>query len=208
MAAEETSKLMTPGRLIATIVLALLIAAVVYVFLTSHPAPTANYNVALPGAGAESKAAAAPDFDIKTVDGKSFKLSDYRGKVVLLDFWATWCPPCRQSTPQLVRMANENRDRGLEVIGLHIDDRGRSSSADIRRFIQQYGITYTVGMATDAMFTAYLGTEEDSIPQSIVFDRNGQSVAHFVGYDRSAASELDAAVNRALAEPATAQATR
>jgi hypothetical protein len=99
----------------------------------------------------------------------------------------------------LVRIANQSKARGVEVIGLHIDDRGRSSPAEIRRFIDQFGVTYTVGMATDDMFKAYLGTEEDSIPQSLVFDRNGRAIKHFVGYSNASAKELDEAVNSALA---------
>jgi thiol-disulfide isomerase/thioredoxin len=192
--------LWTPGRIIATAAVGLLLATVVYLLISAGPSSDANSKVALPGtAAAEGTKVIPPDYEIRTIDGKTIKLSDYRGKVVVLDFWATWCGPCRESTPQLVRIANENRDRGLEVIGLHIDDRGRSSPNDIKKFINQFSIPYTIGLATDQMFTAYLGTEEDSIPQSLVFDRNGHAVAHFVGYSRSEAVELDEAVNRALA---------
>ena len=61
------------------------------------------------------------------LDGAAIKLSGYQGKVVVMDFWATWCPPCRQEVPQLTRLQKENQERGLEVVGLHIDDRGRST---------------------------------------------------------------------------------
>ncbi|HSE97018.1 MAG TPA: TlpA disulfide reductase family protein, partial [Blastocatellia bacterium] len=115
-----------------------------------------------------------------------------------LDFWATWCPPCREGTPQLVRIANQNRSRGVEVIGMHIDDSGRSTPDDIRKFINQFSVPYTVGFATDEMFVAYLGKEETAIPQTLVFDRNGRAVAHFVGYNQSHARALDEAVNRAV----------
>jgi hypothetical protein len=98
-----------------------------------------------------------------------------------------------------VRLAQQNRARGIEVIGLHIDDQGRSSQSAIKKFITQYEINYTVGMASYEMFTAYLGTEEDTIPQTLVFDRKGNAVAHFVGYDQSHARKLDEAVNLALA---------
>src|SRR6185503_8551617 len=119
-----------------------------------------------------------PDYDVATIDGRRIKLSDYRGKVLVVDFWATWCPPCRQETPQLARIAKENQARGLEVVGMHIDDRGRSTPEAIRKFIDDFGINYTVGLATDDMFTGYLGTDDDTIPQTLVFDRQGRAILH------------------------------
>jgi thiol-disulfide isomerase/thioredoxin len=200
MSAEShATNLLTPGRIVATLAVALLVATMGYMLISGHRVEESDLKIALPGTQASSNAKAPPDFEIKTLDGRAIKLSDYRGKVVVLDFWATWCPPCREGTPQLVRIANEKRSSGVEVIGLHIDDRGRSSPDAIRRFAQQFGVTYTIGLATDDMFTSYLGTVEDSIPQSLVFDRSGRAIAHFVGYSRASAQELDEAVNRALA---------
>ena len=186
----------TPARGLATV----LVAALIVIGACRSDVNT-NLKLALPGSTVSGTASKVvpQDFDVPTLDGRTFKLSEYRGKVVVVDFWATWCPPCREEVPQLVRLAEQNRTRGIEVIGLHIDDQGRSPQSAIKRFISQYEINYTVGMASNEMFTAYLGTVEDTIPQTLVFDRKGNAVAHFVGYDQSHARKLDEAVNLALA---------
>ena len=200
MQKDNTASLWTPGRIIATVAVALLVATVGYFLVGGHSETDANLTLVLPGTPVSNgRQTAPPDFEIKTIDGRTMRLSEYRGKVVVLDFWATWCPPCREGTPQLVRISNQNKERGVEVIGLHIDDRGKSSPDAILRFMQQFNVSYTIGLATDDMFTSYLGTEEDAIPQSLVFDRSGKAIAHFVGYTKSGARELDEAVNRALA---------
>jgi thiol-disulfide isomerase/thioredoxin len=191
----------TTGRIIATVVVAALIATIGYSLLGGHTEVTTDSKVLLPGTPVSDSGSYTipPDHDVQTVDGRKIKLSDYRGKVLVVDFWATWCPPCRQETPQLARIARENQARGVEVLGMHIDDRGRSTPQAIRKFIDDFGINYTVGMATDDMFTAYLGTEDDTIPQTLVFNRKGQVVLHLSGYSDSHARALDEAVNRAVA---------
>jgi thiol-disulfide isomerase/thioredoxin len=188
----------TAGRIIATLVVAVMIATFGYVLFSGHSEVKSDARIVLPGTPVSSPPA-PPDYDIRTLDGNAIKLSGYQGKVVVMDFWATWCPPCRQEVPQLARLQKENQARGLEVIGLHIDDRGRSTPAAIRRFVSDYGINYTVGLATDAMFTDYLGTADDTIPQTLVFDRQGRLIKHLIGYDSSHARTLDEVVNRALA---------
>jgi thiol-disulfide isomerase/thioredoxin len=200
-ATEKNDNLWTPGRIIATVVVVALIATIGYTLLGGHTEVDNNPGIVLPGTPVSdpgSKTVPA-DFEVRTMDGRTIKLSEFRGKVVVLDFWATWCPPCREGTPQLVRIANQNRARGVEVIGMHIDDRGRSTPEDIKKFMNQYSIPYTIALATDEMFVAYLGTEETAIPQTLVFDRSGRAVAHLVGYNQSHARTLDEAVNRALA---------
>jgi len=197
----NTQTFWTAGRIIATVVIAGLIATVGYTVLSGHRDENPNLGLALPGTTvSDARSTRVPaDFDIRTVDGRTIKLSAYHGKVVVMDFWATWCPPCRQETPQLARIARENRDRGVEVLGLHIDDRGKSSPEAIRKFIDNYGIGYTVGLATDDMFLAYLGAEDDTIPQTLVFGRDGKLIKHLIGYDQSHGKILDEAVNQALA---------
>src|SRR5258708_30788589 len=148
----------TAGRIIATVAVAGLIATVGYTVLSGHRDENTNLGLALPGTSvSDPRSTPVPaDFDIRTVEGRTIKLSAYHGKIVVMDFWATWCPPCRQETPQLARIALESADRGGEFVGLPTDDRGKSSPEAIRKFIDNYGIGYTVGLATDDMFTAYL----------------------------------------------------
>jgi len=188
----------TAGRIIATVVVAVMIATFGYVLFSGHPEVKTDARIVLPGTPVSSPPA-PEDYDVRTLDGNVIKLSGYQGKVVVIDFWATWCPPCRQEVPQLARLQKENQARGLEVIGLHIEDGGRSTPEAIRRFINDFSINYTVGLASNDMFTAYLGKTDDTIPQTLVFDRKGRLVAHLIGYDSSHARTLDEAVNRALA---------
>lgn len=197
---ENSSRLWTPGRLIATAVVIALIATIGYTLFGGHTEEAVVSKLVLPGSPVSAAGVIAPaDFEVPTIEGRTIKLSDYRGKVVVMDFWATWCPPCRQEVPQLVRIARDNNARGVEVIGLHIDDRGRSTPEAIRKFIDGFGINYTIAMANDDMFVSYLGSDDDTIPQTLVFDRKGRLVKHLIGYTESHGKALDEAVNRAAA---------
>lgn len=195
------STLWTPGRIVATAIVFTLIVTIGYTLFSGHRDEATDTRLLLPGTQTSNSSSATmpADFDVRTLDGGTIKLSSYRGKVVVMDFWATWCGPCRQETPQLARIARENHDRGVEVIGLHINDRGKSSLDDIHKFIDSYGIGYTVGFATDEMFTSYLGAEDDTIPQTLVFGRDGRLIKHLIGYGPSHGKALDEAVNQALA---------
>jgi len=184
----------------ATAVVAVLVATIGYFMLSSgRPRVAAVPDRTISAKPAGEAKNAPPDFTIPTIDGRTIKLSDYVGKVLVVDFWATWCGPCQQETPHLARIARDNGARGVEVVGLHIDDRGRSSQDNIRAFARKWGVTYTIGLATDEMFIAYLGREEDTIPQTLVFGRDGRLKAHLIGYGEGESQALDEAVNRALA---------
>lgn len=109
----------------------------------------------------------APDFTLPQVNGQSLTLSSYRGKVVLLDFWATWCAPCREETPHLVELQQKYGDRGLQVIGISMDD----SPDPVPAFYQQFHMNYPVVMGTAKTGEQYGGVL--GLPIAFVIGRDG-----------------------------------
>jgi len=119
----------------------------------------------------------APDFKVKDIlTSKTIKLSDYRGKVVIIDFWASWCPPCRMEIPSFVRLQKEYRKKGLVIIGLALD----GSEAPARSFAKEQGINYPVGMGNSRLAAKYGGVR--SIPTTFVLNQKGEIVKRFIGY--------------------------
>lgn len=117
----------------------------------------------------------APAFKLISLDAKLISLDDFRGKVVFLNFWATWCGPCRAEVPDLVELQNEFKDR-LEIIGLDVDD---DNSGEVRKYIAETGINYPVAMASDAVREAYGGIP--ALPTSFVLDTEGRVVQKHTG---------------------------
>ncbi|MBA3352942.1 MAG: TlpA family protein disulfide reductase [Blastocatellia bacterium] len=124
-------------------------------------------------------AAAVAQADIKNLDGTTFKVADKKGKVILLNMWATWCGPCRAEMPSLVRMQDEHRDAGLEVIGLNTDD---ETVAQINDFAAEMKLNYTIVWAGTDLQTALLRISKfGGIPQSFIIDRDGNLRGVFRG---------------------------
>ncbi len=103
----------------------------------------------------------APGFTLKTPDGKTVSLADYKGKAVLLNFWATWCAPCKLEMPWLIELQKQYASQGFTVLGVSEDDPPASA---VSAFAQKMGINYPVAMANDAVGKAYGGV--DSLPTS------------------------------------------
>jgi thiol-disulfide isomerase/thioredoxin len=122
-------------------------------------------------------------------------LSDYRGKVVVLDFYATWCEPCRVETPHLVRLQNEFGPKGFQVIGLNVG--GDEDRDKVPAYAKEFNIQYPLAYPDDDLVTKYL-SDNENIPQSFVFDRNGNLLKRFVGYSSRSAVELDTVVRTAV----------
>jgi peroxiredoxin len=118
----------------------------------------------------------APDFALKDADGRTVRLSDYKGKVVLLDFWATWCGPCRMEIPWFIEMQRQNRDRGFEVLGVSMDDNGWE---DVKPFLAEMGVNYRIVIGNDRTAAIYGGVE--SLPTTFLIDREGRIAVVHVG---------------------------
>jgi thiol-disulfide isomerase/thioredoxin len=127
----------------------------------------------------------AQDLLIAKHEGGTLKLNEFRGKVVVLDFWGTWCAPCRKQAPQLAELNKRYRDKGLAVIGLSLDDPKQDQKL-VNDFIKQAGINYTIAYPSRIVTDAFLkGTEDDTgsppIPQLFIFGKNGKVVEHLIG---------------------------
>jgi len=143
----------------------------------------------------------APDFTLETLEGRSLRLSDLRGKAVLLNFWATWCGPCKIEMPWFVELQNEYGPQGLQVVGVAMDD---SSKEDIAKFAKDMGVNYPVLLGKEAVGDAYGGVP--ALPESFFISRDGKIVDKILGLEGKA--DIEDAVKKALnTQPGSSQTT-
>ena len=135
-----------------------------------------------------SQRKSAPEFNLKDADGKSARLSDYRGKVVLLNFWATWCGPCKVEIPWFIEFERKHKDQGFAVVGISMDEDGWQS---VKPFISEAGINYRVLMGDEAISGLYGGV--DSLPTTFILDRDGRIAATHLGLVSKGTYEHDLA---------------
>lgn len=129
------------------------------------------------------------------LDSRRMRLSDHAGKVVLLDFWATYCPPCVAEAPHLAALQRKYGKDGLVVVGLNVG--GPEDRPKIADFVQQTGVQYDLGFPDSALVDSLMGND-DSIPQTFIFDRQGKLVKSFVGFTPETGNEIEQAVQAAM----------
>ncbi len=142
----------------------------------------------------ESSAGLAPDFTLKTMDGQEITLSQLKGKVVLLDFWATWCGPCRESIPHLIQLYRNYRENGLELIGMDVD---KGDMETVRRFVKSMDIPYPIVSAPEDVVRSYRVT---GIPATILIDKEGIIRERVAGFSNTIAQELTTKVAELISE--------
>ena len=126
----------------------------------------------------------APDFSLPNLQGDTVEFSDFENKVVLVDFWATWCGPCRLEVPHLVDLYEEYRDRDFVVLGIALD---RPGAEVVEPFVRENNVTYPVVIGNPEVAIAFGGLT--AIPTAFLVDRSGRIVKKYVGYTEKAAFE-------------------
>jgi thiol-disulfide isomerase/thioredoxin len=143
--------------------------------------------------------AAIMQADIKDLDGNSFKLEDKKGKVVLVDLWATWCGPCRDAMPDLIALQDKYRDKNFEVIGLDTDE--DETPEQIKAFAQAKKLNYQLGYADAKMMSEFIKvTRLQGIPQSILINRDGRMVGIFPGGGNRVMAQIKETVEKTVNE--------
>lgn len=138
-------------------------------------------NGALTGSGKP-----APAWDLKDLEGKTVTSSDYTGKVVVLDFWATWCLPCREEIPGFVNLHKKYQREGLVVIGVSMDDDGPTP---LKAFVKKFGVNYPVLVGDDRISMDF--GDITALPTTLVIDRQGRIVSRHVGFTEAAKFEKE-----------------
>lgn len=117
----------------------------------------------------------APGFMLETIDGTMSSLEQHKGKVIILDFWATWCPPCKREIPDFIALQSLYGGRGLQILGVALDEPEK-----VKEFSQQQGINYPVLLGTDRVANLYGGVT--GIPTTFIIDQQGMIVRRYEGY--------------------------
>ena len=125
---------------------------------------------------------------VTSLDGRHFSLAALRGQVVVLDFFALWCSNSRAHLPTLTRFTDEDRGRGLQIIGLSVQE--RTTKDQLEQFITDQKIAYPVGFVSDSLFSEYIESRDVSVPQTLIYGRDGRLLAHFNGHS----AQIDAAI--------------
>jgi peroxiredoxin len=180
-------KFWSPLRIVSTLIVLGLVAAFAASSCNSNdPTPVDRSTTSKPASApvAPPVLTALPsevlDAEMKSTNAEPIKLSNYSGKVLVINLWATWCGPCRRETPELVKLYKEYQKRGVEVVGLSTED-PIASAESVQEFVREYNVDYHIGWATREV-AATLMQGRGSIPQSFIITRDGRIKKRFIGF--------------------------
>jgi len=134
----------------------------------------------------ENKFPKAAEFVLQSVKGDTVRLSDFRGKVLILDIWDTWCPPCRMEIPDFVQLNNQYKEEGFSIIGIALGQEGKEK---VQSFIQEYHIPYPVALANKQVLKDY--GPISGIPTTFVINKKGEIVKTYIGFKPKETFEND-----------------
>lgn len=147
--------------------------------------------------GGTNSASSSANAGWSLLDGRRMTLDEMRGNVVVLDFYATWCPPCRDEVPHLVKLERLYNKQGLRVVGLNVG--GEEDMAQVPAFVDEFKIQYQLGTPDIPLVYDLMG-DETAIPQTFVFNRQGKLLRRFVSYSEEIGEEIEQTVQAALRE--------
>jgi peroxiredoxin len=182
-------------------IIIVLVAMVVTVMLVFGFQAAHRNSGRTPDSGLNLKGQAAPDFTLQSLDGKTVHLSDFRGKGVLLNFWATWCQPCKIEMPWFAELQKQYGPQGLQIVGIAMDD---ASPDDIGKFAHDLGVNYPILLGKEAVGDAYGGVQ--FLPATFYIGRDGKVLDKVFGL--KGRGEIEDNVKKALAEGQPVQAQR
>ena len=137
----------------------------------------------------------------KDLDGKVLKIDDYKGKVVLVNLWAIFCPPCRAEMPEIVAMQEKYKDKGFQVVGLNASDPNEETVDDVNKFAKDMKLNYKLAYADQKVINAFIKvTKLEGIPQTILINREGKMIGVFPGGGQQKVNEMKAAVDKAMSD--------
>ena len=151
-------------------------AVAIMVYGVSRKSGTSKAQAAGSTAAVSAPRKPAPDFELKTLDGRTVKLSDFRGKAMVVNFWATYCGPCRVEMPWLIDFYARYKTQGLEIVGVSMDD---GDQEQVAAFVKEFNVNYTIVMGNHAVGDAYGGAR--FLPQTFLVDREGRITKSIVG---------------------------
>lgn len=176
---------------LALVVVALVVATMLYVGV---------HRARRTGTTRLTQSSVAPDFSLPSLEGKNIRLSDLRGKAVLLNFWATWCSPCKIEMPWFVELQKEYGPQGLQIVGVAMDE---ASKEDIAKFAKDMGVNYTILLGKESVGDQYGGIP--ALPETFFIGRDGKIVDKIIGLKGK--GEIEEAIQKALhTQPANSQA--
>jgi len=206
---QATGHFWTPARLALTLLVLSLVAAGGLSSCTSSDEQTQR-GVNQPGSppARQPRAATAANSPLpasvlgarlQTVKGGTISLGDFSGKVMLVNLWATWCGPCRNEIPELVKIHREFQSKGFEIVGLSTENPA-SSAQSVKNFVQSFNMDYQVGWASQEVAISLMQiTQRDAIPQSFIISRDGRVLKQFVGFNPIATpGQIRQAIEEAL----------
>lgn len=145
-----------------------------------------------PGDSAEA-GKPAPQFTVAGIDGKDLSLKDYSGKVLIINFWATWCPPCREEIPHFTKLYSGYKSRGVEFLGISMDD---GELNEVRDLVKDFGrsqrVEYPLAVGNPDVANAFGGVA--SLPTTFVIDRHGKIIKKYTGYSEEVTQDLEAII--------------